>query len=181
MYIHDIHCCFLLKKWGGPQLPPFSTQTRRDVLYFAEFWLNSALKESPAAVCICPQDARTHWRACLAHPAWSSLCFLGVLAHVGVLRAKSQLPYPHVQASSKCDVWGTHIVGESFGWGSLERLQGPMEVLPSVTPSPRTPATPSSLSQFKQNWEKLAHMMAAKNLRQNLQRQARISMMADRC
>lgn len=130
MYSHDIcwpTCCFfLLKKWEGSQLPPFSTRIRRDVHYSAEFWLNSALKESPTALCICSQDARTHRRACSAHPDWSSLCFLGVLAHVGVPRAKSQLPYPHLQASSKCDMWGTHHIGESFGWGSPERLQGLM-------------------------------------------------------
>lgn len=35
MCIHDIHwptcCCFLLRKWEGPELPPFSTQMRKDV------------------------------------------------------------------------------------------------------------------------------------------------------
>lgn len=35
-----------------------------------------------------------------------------------------KLPYPHLQASSKCDVWGTHHVGDGFGWGVTREAAG---------------------------------------------------------
>lgn len=48
----------------------------------------------------------------------------GVLPHARVHRAKCQLSYSHMQVNRKCNAWGTHHVGEGFGWGSPERAAG---------------------------------------------------------